>query len=67
MIMVKLYFIIIMIFMYFVECLIKLLLFKIRGIIVCNIKELCIVVSCCVEVGKLGRIFEVVLDIDFCN
>lgn len=56
-----------MIFMYFVECLIKLLLFKIRGIIVCNIKELCIVVSCCVEVGKLGRMFEVVLDIDFCN
>eukprot|EP00105_Crassostrea_gigas_P044414 XP_019928562.1 PREDICTED: uncharacterized protein LOC105342368 [Crassostrea gigas] len=49
------------------ECPTKLSLFKIRGTTACNIKESCTAVSCCVEVGKLGRTFEVVLDIDFCN
>lgn len=53
--------------MHFVECPTKLSLFKIRGTTACNIKESCTAVSCCVEVGKLGRTFEVVLDIDFCN
>lgn len=55
------------IFIHFVECPTKLSLFKIRGTTACNIKESCTAVSCCVEVGKLGRTFEVVLDIDFCN
>lgn len=42
-------------------------LFKIRGTTNCNIKNTCTAVSCCVEVGKVGRTFEFMMDIDFCN
>ena len=49
------------------ECPARLPLFKIRGTTNCNIKNTCTAVSCCVEVGKVGRTFEFVLDVDFCN
>lgn len=51
----------------FIECPTQLSLFKIRGTTSCNIKESCTAVSCCIEVGKIGRTFEVELDVDFCN
>lgn len=52
---------------YFKECPANLPLFKIRGTNNCNIKNTCTAVSCCVEVGKVGRTFEFMMDIDFCN
>lgn len=51
----------------FKECPANLPLFKIRGTTNCNIKNTCTAVSCCVEVGKVGRTFEFMMDIDFCN
>ena len=52
---------------FFTECPANLALPKIRGTTACHIKNTCTAIQCCVEVGKVGRSFEVELDIDFCN
>ncbi|XP_062616058.1 uncharacterized protein LOC134277763, partial [Saccostrea cucullata] len=49
------------------ECPVHIPISQLRGSASCNIKESCTAVSCCIEVGKIGRTFEVELDIDFCN
>jgi hypothetical protein len=51
----------------FLDCPVSLSLPKIRGTTVCHITKTCTAISCCVEVGKVSRTFELQLDIDFCN
>ena len=38
-----------------------------RGSASCNIPSSCTAVQCCVEVGLVGRTFDIGLDIDYCR